>query len=47
MHFEFHSILYAINSIILVYKRETGRLAADHVVFNEAGKVKQVSACYE
>src|ERR1017187_1413318 len=40
IQFEFHSILYGVESVILFYKRETGKLAADLVLFNEAGKVK-------
>ena len=32
--FEFHSILYGIENIILIYKREPGILAADLVIFN-------------
>jgi hypothetical protein len=47
IHFEFHSILYGIESIILFYKRETGILAADMVMFNKAGKVSEVRAYYE
>jgi SnoaL-like domain len=46
IHFEFHSILYGLESVILLYKRETGLLAADLVVFDEAGKVKEVRAYY-
>jgi SnoaL-like protein len=47
IHFEFHSILYGVESIILFYKRETGILAADLVVFDQAGKVKEVRSYYE
>jgi hypothetical protein len=47
IHFEFHSILYGLNSIILFYKRETGILAADVVTFNKAGKVSEVRTYYE
>jgi SnoaL-like domain len=46
IHFEFHAILYGIDSVILLYKRETGLLAADLVVFDEGGKVKEVRAYY-
>jgi SnoaL-like domain len=47
IRFEFHSILYGIESIILFYKRETGILAADLVMFNKEGKVKEVRTYYE
>ncbi len=47
IQFEFHSILYGVESVVLFYKRETGKLAADLVVFNEAGKVKEVRSYYE
>jgi hypothetical protein len=47
IHFEFLSILYGIESIILFYKRETGILAADFVMFNKEGKVKEVRTYYE
>ena len=47
MQFEFHSILYGIDGLILFYKRETGSLAADLVSFNEAGKVREVRSYYE
>ena len=46
IHFEFHSILFGIESIILFYKRESGILAADLVMFNKAGKVSEVRAYY-
>jgi ketosteroid isomerase-like protein len=47
IQFEFHSILYGVESVILFYKRETGKLAADLVVFNDAGKVREVRSYYE
>jgi hypothetical protein len=47
MHFEFRSILYSPGSVILLYQRESGILAADMVKFNDAGKVKEVRAYYE
>ena len=47
LHFEFHSILYGINNVILFYKRETGGFAADFVTFNDSGKVKEVRTCYQ
>jgi SnoaL-like domain len=42
IHFEFHSLLFGLESIILLYKRETGVLAADYVLFNDEGMVKEV-----
>ncbi|MFI5193217.1 MAG: nuclear transport factor 2 family protein [Chitinophagales bacterium] len=42
LRFEFHSILYAPDTILLLYRRENGRLAADSVRFNEAMKVTEV-----
>jgi hypothetical protein len=47
LHFEFQSILYGIESVVLIYKRETGILASDIVLFNEQGKVKEVRSYYE
>jgi SnoaL-like domain len=47
MHFEYRSILYSPGSIILIYQRESGILAADMVKFDNAGKVKEVRAYYE
>ncbi len=46
MQFEFHHILYGVESVILFYKRETGVLAADLVLFNEKGKVREVRSYY-
>jgi hypothetical protein len=46
MHFEFHAILYGTEGVILVYKRETGALAADLVLFNNEGRVKEVRCYY-
>jgi hypothetical protein len=42
MRFDFHSILYGCESIILVYKTQAGLLAADYILFNEKGLVKEV-----
>jgi hypothetical protein len=42
MHFEFQSLLFGLESMILLYKRETGVLAADYVLFNDEGMVKEV-----
>jgi hypothetical protein len=41
IQFEFHSILYGIERIILFYKREIGIVAADMGMFNKAGKVSE------
>jgi hypothetical protein len=46
MRCEFSAILFGVESVILSYKRETGALAADLVVFDEGGKVKEVRAYY-
>ena len=46
LHVVFHSILFGINSIILFYARETGMKAADFILFDSSGKVKEVRACY-
>ena len=42
MQFTFHNILYGQDSVVLLYHRETGTLAADYVLFDETGKVKEV-----
>jgi hypothetical protein len=47
LHFDFHSILYGPDSILLYYSREDGRLAADVVRFNENAKVIQVTCFLE
>jgi hypothetical protein len=47
MHFQFHAILYGFNSIVLIYKRETGSLSADFVLFDDEGKVKEVRSHWE
>ena len=46
MHVVFESILFGIDSIVLFYKRETGVMAADFILFDHSGKVKEVRACY-
>jgi ketosteroid isomerase-like protein len=47
LRFDFHSILYSPDSILLLYSRENGRLAADSVRFNEDMKVIQVTSFRE
>lgn len=43
---EFLSLLYGIEGVTIVYRRETGSYAADVVLFDDAGKVKEVRAFY-
>src|SRR5256885_15748939 len=42
MHIELLSILFGLDSFILVYRRENTKLAADEVILNNQGKVKEV-----
>jgi uncharacterized protein (TIGR02246 family) len=42
MKLEFIKVLTGTDDVLLVYKRETGVLAADLVLFNESGKIKEV-----
>jgi hypothetical protein len=42
MQLEFMKLLYGTDGILLVYKRETGMMTADFVLFNEDGKIKEV-----
>jgi ketosteroid isomerase-like protein len=42
MTLTFRHILYGTDGVLLVYQRETGRMVADFVVFNESGKVKEI-----
>ena len=46
LHFEFISLLYGIDGIMIVYKRETGILAADIVTLNTENKCTMVKAYY-
>ena len=39
---EFVKLLIGTDGVLLIYKRETGMMTADFVLFNENGKVKEV-----
>src|SRR5450755_26663 len=42
MNLAFKHLLIGTNGVLLVYQRETGRMAADFVLFNGEGKVKEI-----
>lgn len=42
MNLTFKKLLIGADGVLLVYQRETGRISADSVLFNERGKVKEV-----
>ena len=42
MNLTFKKLLMGTDGVLLVYQRETGRMSADFVLFNESGKVKEV-----
>jgi hypothetical protein len=42
LHFELIDILSGMDGILVVYKRETGKIVADYVVPDEEGKAKLV-----
>jgi ketosteroid isomerase-like protein len=42
MKLDFRHLLLGTEGALLVYQRETGRLAADFVLFNAEGKVKEI-----
>jgi len=42
MNLAFRHLLIGTDGVLLVYQRETGRIAADFVLFNEEGKVKEI-----
>lgn len=42
MQLEFIKMLTGTEGVLLIYKRETGIMAADLVLFNESGKIKEV-----
>jgi ketosteroid isomerase-like protein len=42
MKLEFKYLLTGTDTVLLVYQRETGKIAADSVLFNEEGKVKEI-----
>jgi hypothetical protein len=42
MNLSFKHLLIGMDGVLLVYQRETGNMAADFVMFNEDGKVKEI-----
>ena len=42
MNLAFRHLLIGTEGVLLIYQRETGRIAADFVLFNEEGKVKEI-----
>jgi hypothetical protein len=46
LHFELMDVLLGVNSMCVVYRRETGVLVTDLVEFDENGKGRRVIACY-
>ena len=42
MKLDFRYLLTGTDGVLLVYQRETGRIAGDLVLFNEEGKVKEI-----
>jgi hypothetical protein len=46
LHFELIDVLFGVNSICIVYRRETGVLVTDFVELDEDGRHRRVVACY-
>jgi len=46
LHFEFVDILIGTEGVMILYKRETGKLIVDHVILNDSGKATLVKAYY-
>jgi ketosteroid isomerase-like protein len=42
MKITFRKLLLGVEGVLLVYERETGKMMADYVQFNEEGKVNEV-----
>jgi ketosteroid isomerase-like protein len=42
MKLDFRYLLTGTDGVLLVYQRETGKIAADLVLFNEEGKAKEI-----
>jgi hypothetical protein len=42
MQLEFVTLLTGTEGVLLIYKRETGKIAADLVLFDDLGKIKEV-----
>jgi ketosteroid isomerase-like protein len=46
LHFELIDVLLGVNSMCVVYRRETGALVTDLVELDDNGKGRRVIACY-
>ena len=46
LHFELVEVLLGVNSMCVLYRRETGALVTDLVEFDANGKGRRVIACY-
>jgi ketosteroid isomerase-like protein len=46
LHFELLDVLLGVNSMCVVYRRETGALVSDLVELDANGKGRRVIACY-
>jgi len=46
LHFELVEVLLGVNSMCIVYRRETGALVTDLVELDASGKGRRVIACY-
>jgi hypothetical protein len=46
LHFELLDVLLGVNSMCVIYRRESGALVTDLVEFDEQGKARRVVACY-
>jgi hypothetical protein len=46
LHFVLIDVLLGVNSMCIVYRRETGALVTDFVELDENGKGRRVVACY-
>ena len=46
LHFELVEVLLGVNSMCIVYRRETGALVTDLVELDAGGKGRRVIACY-
>jgi ketosteroid isomerase-like protein len=42
MSLTFKHLLAGVDGVLLLYERETGKMAADFVLFNDEGKVKEI-----
>jgi hypothetical protein len=46
LHFELLDVLLGVNSMCVIYRRETGALVSDLVELDAKGKGRRVIACY-